>query len=299
MMTLSGPVLDWVRGVTLGLALISPLVLGACAGNTAKASKQKGAATAQDSTTHPDLMRYAQSGDVGAQYDLGLTLALSNPKAAAGWLEQAALQGYGAAAYELGKIQTEPKRAIEWYSMASAMGHVGAQHELGDAYFNGLGTAREPGWGLMWFERAARAGYADAQYAMGMVMANDKVGPVQPDKALVWLLIAQANEHGAAQSQIDQLKADLSPEAIAFAQQRAHTWTNEPVSDAAGDRATLRFTQYALGRLGYAPGPADGIAGAMTENAIAAFRAKENLGGGGLDGRVLDRMRERLAALRR
>ncbi len=283
-----------------GVALMSALVLSGCAGNPKTHKNQASQGIEAEAASSPSLetlRAYAESGDIGAQFDLGLSLAESNAKDAVKWLESAAMQGFGAAAYELGQLQDDPKRAVEWYSMAAAMDHVGAKFELGNAYMHGRGTAKEPAWGLMWYERAARAGRADAQFAMGEVMAGTAVGPAQPDEALVWLLIADQNKHVDAAALIEAVKTRLTPELIGTAEQRAAAWTDQPASNGVYDRAVLRFTQYALNRLGYDVGPADGLSGDRTETAIAAFRAKEGIGGDGLNGRVLDLLRERVSVL--
>lgn len=245
------------------------------------------------------LRALAESGDTGAQLDLGLSLSATDSKAAMTWFERAAMQGEGAAAYEMGVLQDDPKRAVEWYSMASAMGHIGAQYQLGDAYLNGRGTAKEPGWGMMWVERAARAGHVEAQFAMSTALATGLTGAVQREDALVWALIAQSNNREGLNSVISALKARMMPGAIRNAQQRAANWSDAPADEAKYDRATLRFAQYALGRLGFEPGPADGIPGVRSEAAIAAFRADNGLGEGGVDGRMLDQLRERMAKLNR
>jgi len=249
------------------------------------------------------LQAWAEAGDVGAQYDLGLTLAESDPKAAGRWFENAALQGYGPAAFQMGLMQTASKRAVEWYSMASAMDHVGAQYKLGDAYLNGRGTAKEPEWGMMWFERAARAGSAEAQRALSVAMATGVAGTVQRREALMWLLISEGQAMdqamGAGDGVMRPLKARLSPAAIKLAGQQAEAWVKGSSSTEVGDRATVRFTQYALSRLGFDPGFADGIDGERTYDAIVAFRAVEKMGGGGIDGALLDRLRERLSAHKR
>jgi len=290
------------------------VVLGGCAApNTPPVNPQSQATQgtgrladanfATPSASLSALQAWAESGDVGAQYDLGLTLADSDAKAAGRWFEGAALQGYGPAAYQMGLMQSEPKRAVEWYSMASAMDHIGAQYKLGDAYLNARGTAMEPEWGMMWFERAARAGSAGAQHALGVAMASGVAGSVQRREALVWLLIAAhqvMDTSGAAGDDvISALKARLNSAAIKSAEQQAEAWVKEASSTDVGDRATVRFTQHALNRLGYDAGYADGIDGERTYDAIVAFRIAEKMGGGGIDGALLDRLRERLSGLNR
>lgn len=293
----------WRRWAVLGLVICAVPALGACAANTVKNKTVKTSKSAAEtpaiSASNAQLLAWAETGDVGAQYDLGLSLAESDPKTAMRWLESAALQGYDAAAFELGIIQPNPKRAIEWYSMAAAMGHVGAQFELGEAYLNGRGTVKEVGWGMVWLERAARAGHVEAQYALGNAMLAGGAGSFSRDEALVWLLIAQANKRTGLDAMIEDVKAPLNADLIAVAQQRAAAWYNELNSKAVDDRALTRFAQYALGRLGYDAGIADGLDGGRTQAAIAAFRLAESLGAGGLDGTTLDQLRTRLIAQNR
>lgn len=292
-------------GVAVGLMVGLVPVLSGCGANTHNAKAQQGQNSAKavaDSAPAPlqALTALAESGDVGAQYDLGLSLVDSDPQAAGRWFESAALQGQGAAAYQLGLMQSNPKRAVEWFSMASAMGHLGAQYELGEAYLGGRGTAKEPGWGLMWLEHAARGGNAEAQLALGKALSSGIAVPARRNEALVWLMIAQThNVEGAAEA-IGALKMRVSSAAFSAAEAQAASWNNEPASDATGGQATMRFVQYALGRLGYDAGPTDGIDGERTWAAITAFRKAEKLElGDGVDGAMLDRLRERLAALKR
>lgn len=297
-------------GIAAGLLVM----LGGCAApNTQPENPQSqatqgiegraGANPAAPSASLSALQAWAESGDVGAQYDLGLTLADSDVKAAGRWFEGAALQGYGPAAYQMGLMQSDPKRAVEWYSMASAMDHIGAQYKLGDAYLNARGTAMEPEWGMVWFERAARAGSVDAQRALGVAMATGAAGAVQRREALMWLLIAARQAGGvgddAGADMISALKARLNSAAVKLAEQKAEAWVKEASSTEVGDRATVRFTQHALNRLGYDAGYADGIDGERTYDAIVAFRVVEKMGGGGIDGALLDRLRERLSDLKR
>lgn len=233
-----------------------------------------------------------------ALYEHAMAVRGDDPVRAAEAFEAAAMQGHGEAAYQLGQLQSDPKSAVGWYSMAAAIGQTDAQYALGEAYLEGRGTAREPAWGVSWFERAARAGNARAQYAMGAAMLSGALGPSQPEEAMVWFLVAEHNGFAGAGLMIDMLRSHLSKSVQQVARERADAWTNEPAGDAE-ERATTRFAQYALGRLGYEAGLPDGIRGERTDQAVQAFRDQENLGPGGLDGRTLDILRERIARLGR
>jgi len=281
-------------------AIACALVLAVAnlSGCTAK-SNQK-VTTVAEPEVQAEAMVQADPVDADAQYVLALDLLKSekNKATATRWLESAAMQGHGEAAFKLGGLQDEPSRQVEWYSMAAAVGQVDAQYALGDAYLNGRGTAKEPAWGLSWLERSARAGHAKAQFAMGVAMATGMTGTPQRQEGLVWLLIAQKNGLAHAAPVISTLKARLTQTTINQSVERAEAWVNEPAGDAES-RALIRFAQYALGRMGFDAGLADGISGDRTEAAVQAFRKDRGLGEGGVSGRMLDILRERLAIFNR
>jgi len=277
--------------LTVGVLAVS---LSACAqqpktGPNAKATTQESAQinVSGDMPTDPDAL-----------YEQAMALAQTDPAQAGLMLEGAALQGHGDAAYQLGLMQSDVKRRVEWHSMAASVGQVDAEYALGEAYLYGVGTAKEPAWGLSWFERAARAGHAKAQYALGAALMTGLTGPAMVEEALVWLLIAKKNGFADADVLIGFLEARLSSSLLASVQERADAWTNEPAGDAEG-RATTRFAQHALGRLGFDAGLADGIRGERTDTAVSTFRMSQGMEPGGLDGRTLDALRERIAVLNR
>lgn len=278
------------RRAVLGAALAVTAILGGCApqakvSGDAAGSPAAAQAEAQETPDDPD-----------GQYKHAMALRESDPGQAARLFERAALQGHGESAYQMGLLQPEPKRQVEWYSMAAAIGQQDAQYALGEAYLHGRGTAKEPAWGLSWFERAARAGHAQAQYAVGVALMSGLMGPAMREEALVWLLIAKQNGFADADLLIGLSQAGFSDAVLKGIQERAEAWINEPAGDAES-RATTRFAQYALGRLGFDAGLADGIRGDRTDLAVSAFRVSKGMSAGGLDGRTLDLLRERVAVL--
>lgn len=285
---------EQTRRVALCSTMALVVGLSACApqGKTGRNAQSAPSATASGESAD------AMSTDPEALHAQATAMMEQDPAQAALLFEGAALQGHGAAAYQLGLLQTDPKRRVEWHSMAASVGQVDAQYALGEAYLNGRGTAKEPAWGLSWFERAARAGHAPAQYAMGAALATGLAGSAMHEEALVWMLIAKKNGHADADLMVGFLQSRLSVSALAAVQARAGAWTNEPAGDAEA-RATTRFAQHALARLGFGAGLADGLRGERTDQAVSAFRKAQGLGEGGLDGRTLDLLRERVAVLNR
>ena len=300
---------DRMRRVALSSTLALGLGLSACAPQTKTGPQAQAGVAGQveggagqtqplDTAESSAKSHAALSDALEVLYRRAMVLAKTDTEQATGLFESAAMQGHGEAAYQLGLLQTDAKRQVEWHSMAAAVGQVDAQYALGEAYLNGRGTAKEPAWGLSWFERAARAGHAGAQYAMGVAMATSLTGPTMREEALVWLLIATKNRFQGADLMVAFLQARLSSSAWAAAQERAKAWTNEPAGDAEA-RATTRFAQHALGRLGFDAGLADGIQGERTDKAVSAFRVAQGISAGVLYGRTLDLLRERLAVLNR
>ena len=287
------------RFIVFGLALMLVPVLSACAPQ-AKGAGPQTVAEAPSSKPADD----AKSDDVSlpeepeALFAYAMDRIESDPERAATALEGAALQGHGRAAYEMGRLQDDAQVAVGWYSMAAAAGEAQAQFALGDAYLNAQGTAREPAWAVAWYERAARQNFAPAQHALGLALMSGVLGPQQPEEALVWLLIAEDNGDARATLPATLLKARLTQTNLQNALERAQAWKDGPAGD--GDaRADIRFAQYALTRLGFEAGLPDGIEGDRTRQAVNAFRDQEQLGPGGLDGRTLDLLRERLARIGR
>lgn len=280
-----------------GIALFVALGMTACGGGakTKKIQDQYVPTQVLETNALEVLNTFAAKGDTGALLDLGLTLMETDRAAAKTSLEKAAMMGNGRAAYELGLMQSDPGFALEWFSMASAMGHVGARYHMGEAYLNGQGTAKEPGWGLMWLERAARAGNPEAQYVWAKAMLTGMTAQVRPQEALKWLMIAEAGGVNEATPLIEQLKADLMASTIETIEGYAAGYRGKMIAPQVGDRASVRFAQYALNKLGYAPGSIDGIDGEKTYTALVAFRRAEGLGNGGLSNAVMDRLREKLA----
>ncbi|MEG3618805.1 SEL1-like repeat protein [Magnetovibrio sp. PR-2] len=279
----------------VGVALFVAVSMTACGAGVKSKKIQDAATQAVQSDAREVLTAFAAEGDAGAQLDLALTLMDTDPASAKQWLEKAAMMGNGRAAYELGLLLDDPQYALEWFSMASAMGHVGARYQMGEAYLNGNGTAKEPGWGLMWLERAARAGNCDAQYVWATAMLTGKTAQVRPQEALKWLMIAEDGGVSAATPLIEQLKADLMALTIETIEGYAEGYRGKLAAPQVGDRASIRFAQYALSKLGYKPGSIDGIDGEKTYTALVAFRRAEGLGNGGLSTAVMDRLREKLA----
>jgi hypothetical protein len=90
------------------------------------------------------LTRLADSGDTGAQLELGL-------------------------AYRDGRdgLAADPGTALYWLKRAARGGNAYAADQLANAYADGDGTAADPALARHWWQAAARAGNADARQHLG------------------------------------------------------------------------------------------------------------------------------------
>jgi hypothetical protein len=137
---------------------------------------------------------------------------------------------------------------------------------------------------LQLFRDLAASGDADAQYMLGR-MHEAGHGTLQDFVAAhQWYNLAAAAGHRHAATARDVVAGRMSPQQIGEAQRRAQAWrptasappvTTAPPPAAAqplSGRTLLAGIQRELSRLGYDPGPVDGLMGNRTRNAIRAYQ---------------------------
>lgn len=267
--------------------------------------------------------RSANRGNAQAQFNLGSMYAsgkglVRNYRAAAGLYRRAAKQGHASAQLGLGLlyakgngVRQDYRAAGRWLHRAASRGNAMAQYNLGHLYRNGKGVSRNYTAAVRWYRRAARQGNVFAQanlgvmYERGLGVSRDLV------QAHKWYSIA-ASRFSVSQTRLraltirnrSRVAKKMSPSALARAQRMARAWrpgraTARRVPSPANDpvrRRRVAVLQRALARLGYEPGPADGVLGRNTRAAIRAFQASAGLP---VDGRVSSRLANAvIAALR-
>lgn len=248
--------------------------------------------------------RASAQGHPDASYLAGLAHfrgrgAVANGNLAFWFMTRAANTGHAAAEYHLGLFhQTgtgtakDPAAALPWFRKAADQGFPEAAEALGFVYANGIGAEKEPLWGLRWSERAARYGLPYAQYRTGAILAAGKLLPADRKTGLVYLLLARKAGTDGAERLVAALETRMTDADISGARSIAGNWRPVPAGTVdEDDTATIRFAQAALRRAGINPGPVDGLMGPRTKAAIASFRAREGLGGAGLDRSLLDALR--------
>ena len=138
-------------------------------------------------------------------------------------------------------------------------GVVKAQNILGAMYATGDGVQKDTAKAVEWFEKAAAQGDADAQTILAMMYRR---GEAVPKSA--------ATPSAASSVAVNPGSQSTNRQAL---QSRATSGTVRPgTSDQKATSALTREVQAWLKRLGYNPGPVDGIYGGKTKAAIEQFQ---------------------------
>ena len=103
----------------------------------------------------------------------------------------------------------------------------------------------------------------------GLALASAGVGGEFPQRP-------ELSVAGAAESQVAQGEKE-EPDAVAAARDKAQPSPEEVESSLALEHGTRRLVQHGLASLGYAPGPADGLFGKRTREAIRRYQEAKGL----------------------
>jgi len=244
--------------------------------------------------------------DLAALYTAGQGGITQNYERAAFWFEQAAQQGIGNAAYNLGVLyqqglgkEQDIQRALDWYRRAAQLGHPEAQYNLGIAYIEGVGTRYNPAMAAAFFQQAAFGGITEAAYNLGLVLENGLLGEVRPKDALTWYRGAADNGNNEAQLALENLaqtmnipieQAGLLPSGQSLASlinptaqslEPAAGNTTQPIDLGtlipSEDQIMVAQIQEQLRKARLYNGPQDGIVGAGTVKAIKSYQRQQNL----------------------
>jgi len=197
--------------------------------------------------------------------------------------------------YEQGRgVPKNDAEAVRWYRLAAEQGHAGAQFNLGVIYDQGRGVPKNDAEAVRWFRRAAEQGNANAQLILGFMYGEGRGVPRNLVQTYRWESLAAAQGNETARRNLEISERQMTREQIAEAQRLAAAFrprtetagfssvtstTAQPPARTASppvQTATIRNIQRHLSALGYDPGPADGIMGPRTAQAIRAFQ--RNLG---------------------
>ena len=236
-------------------------------------------------TAYRGFRRLAERGDASGQTGLGYLYE----------------KGYG--------VPQDYNEAAKWYRRAAEQGDAWAQDNLGIMYETGRGVPQDYAGAVKWYRRSAEQGHALAHYNLGDMYENGKGVRRDLVRAHKWYNLA-ASRSSAEQYSLreravsgrDRVARFLTAAQLARAHRLARQWRPNRGNAArsqedSGRRNRVAAVQRDLARLGYDPGPADGVAGPKTRAAIRAFQAVAGLP---VDGRVSEKLDRAVgAALRR
>jgi TPR repeat protein len=170
------------------------------------------------------------------------------------WYEQAASAGNAVAMNNLGNIYSNGRgvtvdysQAFTWYTQAANAGNLDAMTNLGNLYDNGQGTTQDFAQAKFWYEKAAAAGNGNAIHNMGYLY---EVGHGVPQ------------DNGMAAAYYVQ----------ALQQRNAATITEFRDNSTSYSVEVRRAVQQFLIDQGYLSGPADGVIGLQSQEALTAWQ---------------------------
>jgi uncharacterized protein len=261
----------------------------------------------------------ADQGHAIAQFNLGIMYRKGQgvPQdyaEAVKWYRLAADQGYAAAQNSLGimykKGQGVPQnyaKAVNWCRKAAEQGYARAQNNLGFLYEKGQGVPQDYIEAVKWYRKAADQGQVNAQFNFGTMYVNGIGVPKDYQEAYFWFSLSAAQGNEDAQKGRDLVARSLSLVQKVRVQQRASQWRANTTSPTAtvqkkpsspSQKTSIREVQTRLAKLGYTPGPSDGVMGRKTRNAIEAFQRDEGLPATGKATKMLGELLETKLASR-
>jgi localization factor PodJL len=254
------------------------------------------------------LVEAAKTNDPKALFEIGRRIGENSgdPQAlatAVTWMEASANQGFAPAQYRLGNMYEkglgapmDAAKAKIWYQMAAEQGNASAMHNLAVLYANGADGPADPESAARWFLAAAELGVADSQYNLGILSAKGQGMPQDLGEAYKWFSIIAKTGDKDAGAKRDEIAKVLRPEQLENARAKAELWKPKALDAAANDTAmpdawrvasdttasvdvkkAIRNVQGILNNIGYDAGPADGVMGNKTRDAVRAFQKAEKL----------------------
>ncbi|ACL60134.1 SEL1-like repeat protein [Methylobacterium nodulans] len=123
-------------------------------------------------------------------------------------LRQAALDGDGAALYELASREADGRGTVRDLALAAklferlaSLGYAPAQYRLGSQYEKGMGVTRDVSQARLWYGKAAEQGHVRAMHNLAVLMAESGGAGGKPDYAAAAAWFRRASEFGVRDSQ--------------------------------------------------------------------------------------------------
>ncbi len=274
-----------------------------------------------------ELKRSAQMGDSAALFEIGRRFTDGDGverdlAKAAKWYEQAAAKGFAPAQYRIGNffekghgVEADAAQAANWYLKAAEAGNVIAMHNLAVLHAEGkIGGEPDMATAFNWFRKAAEYGVRDSQVNAGILYTNgvDEEGQNLVE-AYKWFAVAAKAGDSDASGKRDVIANAMRPDQLEQARAESELWkpkkpdpeansvsipdswkTGTTSTAGTSEQELISNAQTLLARLGFDPGPADGLMGAKTRNAIMAFQQRSGLK---VDGKVSRELMHALKAV--
>lgn len=200
--------------------------------------------------------------------------------AAAERYRQASEHGNGYAMYMLSWMYEEGEgvsrnreMAVYWMRRAASEDHPAATATIGLWHLRGdRGFSQDAFTAADHLRRAATQGDASAMALLGMLYARGQGVPQSSLEALTWLRRAEAAGYPVNPELMTHEGLETYAQNVRRANQSGSQRRTAPTGD-----PLVRSVQQALTARGYQPGPADGLMGQRTRQAIEAFQADQGL----------------------
>jgi TPR repeat protein len=123
--------------------------------------------------------------------------------------------------------------ALHWYVAAAAQGHAEAQFNLAVFTENGWGVEMDSLAAAKLYRQAADQGFLQAQLTLAKNYQHARGVELDLVESYKWYAVAEQGGDDTAQIGLDEIAAELSPEQVAEAKQRAEQWLADHMPQAA------------------------------------------------------------------
>ncbi|MCB1562267.1 MAG: SEL1-like repeat protein [Alphaproteobacteria bacterium] len=249
----------------------------------------------------------AAQGVANANYNLGVLYhqglgVKQNMDEAIKWYQNAAALGHPEAQYNLGiayiegiGVPYDPGAAAAFFQSAAEGGITEAAYNLGLIYENGLLGEAKPDLAIMWYKTAADNGSPEAQQALEQLAKTLGI-KLEDVNTLADKVRAEQNAGAAPKTlkqpplqQQQQNTSAVEPQKSGLLETSSTLTQGDLLQDDIHESASTNSTphgdsqlltaqvQELLMQAGLYPGPADGVSGPVTEDAIRTYQSRHGL----------------------
>ncbi|MEZ5871628.1 MAG: SEL1-like repeat protein [Nitratireductor sp.] len=256
----------------------------------------------------------AEAGDPQALFEVARRytdgeFVQQNLDTARQWYEVSARAGYAPAQYRLANFMEkghggaqDMEKAAMWYQRAAEQGNALAMHNLAVLYAGGLlSSGQDMEAATEWFAKAGELGVKDSQVNLGILYTRGKGVEENLVEAYKWFAIAANGGDADAGQKRDTLANSMRPDQLQTARGLVELWKPAELSIEANSvtpnpawttipglsteaspvqlspKEMVRRSQELLAKLGFDPGPADGMMGNKTRDAIRQYQKQKGL----------------------